>query len=134
MRQYFEKMTEFGAELNKGQILSSENNVKAINEVEAGIDEEVEKVKNAGMPTEKINSRGVMTVWQRLEYLVDPGTWNPLHTLKIMLKVQPMSLTALQKFPVNGVLLQDLTTRLWQEHGCQGSLKIFCGQPIFQNG
>ncbi|MDA3915774.1 MAG: glutaconyl-CoA decarboxylase subunit alpha [Deltaproteobacteria bacterium] len=81
MRQYFEKMTEFGAELNKGQILSSENNVKAINEVEAGIDEEVEKVKNAGMPTEKINSRGVMTVWQRLEYLVDPGTWNPLHTL-----------------------------------------------------
>ena len=81
MRQYFEKMTQFGAELNKGQILSSENNVKAINEVEAGIDEEVEKVKNAGMPTEKINSRGVMTVWQRLEYLIDPGTWNPLHTL-----------------------------------------------------
>ncbi len=81
MRQYFEKMTEFGAELNKGQILSSENNVKAVKEVEAGIDEEVEKVKNAGMPTEKINSRGVMTVWQRLEYLIDPGTWNPLHTL-----------------------------------------------------
>ena len=81
MRQYFEKMTQFGVELNKGQILSSENNVKAINEVEAGIDEEVEKVKNAGMPTEKINSRGVMTVWQRLEYLIDPGTWNPLHTL-----------------------------------------------------
>jgi len=22
-----------------------------------------------------------MTVWQRLEYLVDPGTWHPLHTL-----------------------------------------------------
>ncbi|MCP4673511.1 MAG: glutaconyl-CoA decarboxylase subunit alpha, partial [Desulfobacula sp.] len=81
MRQYFEKMTEFGAELNKGQLLSSENNVKAVKEVEAGIDEEVDKVKNAGMPTEKINSRGVMTVWQRLEYLIDPGTWNPLHTL-----------------------------------------------------
>ncbi len=25
--------------------------------------------------------RGEMTVWQRLEYLVDPGTWCPLHTL-----------------------------------------------------
>jgi len=81
MRQYFEKMTEFGVELNKGQLLSSEENVKNIKEVEAGIDVEIEKVKNAGMPTEKINARGVMTVWQRLEYLIDPGTWNPLHTL-----------------------------------------------------
>ena len=81
MRQYFEKMTEFGMALNKGQLLSSEENVKNVKEVEAGIDVEVEKVKNAGMPTEKINARGVMTVWQRLEYLIDPGTWNPLHTL-----------------------------------------------------
>ncbi|MCP5054549.1 MAG: glutaconyl-CoA decarboxylase subunit alpha, partial [bacterium] len=30
---------------------------------------------------EKINARGMMTVWQRLRYLVDPGTWSPLHTL-----------------------------------------------------
>ena len=81
MRQYFEKMMEFGVALNKGQMLSSEGNVKNIKEVEAGIDVEVEKVKNAGMPTEKINARGAMTVWQRLEYLIDPGTWNPLHTL-----------------------------------------------------
>ncbi|WP_299982024.1 acyl-CoA carboxylase subunit beta [Desulfobacula sp.] len=81
MRQYFEKMAQFGVALNKGQILSSEKNVENIQEVEAGIDVEIEKVKNAGMPTEKINARGVMTVWQRLEYLVDSGTWNPLHTL-----------------------------------------------------
>ncbi|MFH0921089.1 MAG: carboxyl transferase domain-containing protein, partial [Fibrobacterota bacterium] len=38
-------------------------------------------VKNAGMSTEKINERGEMTVWQRLAYLVDPGTWCPLHTI-----------------------------------------------------
>lgn len=81
MRQYFEKMAEFGTQLNKGQLLSSEQNVKNILEVEAGIDVEIEKVKNAGLPTEKINSRGEMTVWQRLEYLVDPGTWTPLHTI-----------------------------------------------------
>ena len=81
MRQYFEKMAQFGVALNKGQILSSQKNVENIQEVEAGIDVEIGKVKNAGMPTEKINARGVMTVWQRLEYLVDPGTWNPLHTL-----------------------------------------------------
>ncbi len=81
MRQYFEKMAEFGKELNKGQLLSSKKNVEQIKEVEAGIDAEIEKVKNAGLPTEKINSRGAMTVWQRLEYLVDPGTWTPLHTI-----------------------------------------------------
>lgn len=81
MRQYFEKMTPFGKEINKGQMKSSEKNVKQIEEVETGIDAEVEKVKNAGLPTEKINARGSMTVWQRLEYLVDPGTWHPLHTI-----------------------------------------------------
>ena len=81
MRPYFEKMTEFGRELNKGQILSSEENVKQIKEVEAGIKEAVEKVKAVGFPEEKINARGMMTVWQRLRYLVDPGTWSPLHTL-----------------------------------------------------
>ena len=31
-------------------------------------------------PTEKINQRGVMTVWQRIDYLVDAGTWHPLHS------------------------------------------------------
>lgn len=81
MRQYFEQMEEFGTELNKGQLLSSEANVKSILEVEAGIDAEVEKVKNAGLPTEKINQRGEMTVWQRLDYLLDPGTFIPLHTI-----------------------------------------------------
>jgi glutaconyl-CoA decarboxylase len=28
-----------------------------------------------------IKKRGQLTVWERLEYLVDPGTWCPLHTL-----------------------------------------------------
>ncbi|MDM8542332.1 carboxyl transferase domain-containing protein [Desulfococcaceae bacterium HSG9] len=81
MRPYFEKMNEFGSELKPGQIKSSEANVKQIKDVEAEIDSAVEDVKNAGFPTEKINARGMMTVWQRLDYLVEPGTWQPLHTL-----------------------------------------------------
>jgi len=81
MRPYFEKMTDFGRELNPGQIKSSEENVKKIKEVEDHVKAEVEKVKQAGFPEEKINQRGQMTVWQRLRYLVDPGTWCPLHTL-----------------------------------------------------
>jgi len=81
MRPYFEKMPEFGHELNKGQITSSEENVKQIKAVEAEIEAEVEKTKQLGFPEEKINARGQMTVWQRLRYLLDPGTWCPLHTL-----------------------------------------------------
>jgi len=81
MHQYFETMTPFGRALNQGQITSSEENLRQIREVEADISARVETVQNAGMPTEKINARGVMTVWQRLGYLIDPGTWHPLHTL-----------------------------------------------------
>ena len=81
MRPYFEKMTEFGRQLSPGQIKSSEKNVEQIKEIEAEVQNEVEKVKQAGFSEEKINARGQMTVWQRLRYLVDPGTWCPLHTL-----------------------------------------------------
>lgn len=81
MRPYFEKMADFGSELTKGVITSTEGNVKEIEKIEAGLAAEIEKVKNAGFPTEKINARGFWTIWQRLEYLVDPDTWCPLHTL-----------------------------------------------------
>jgi len=81
MRQYFEKMTVFGNKLTEGQLKSSNENAKNIEDVENTLKEAVEKVKNAGFSEEKINARGQMTVWQRLRYLVDPGTWTPLHTL-----------------------------------------------------
>jgi glutaconyl-CoA decarboxylase len=74
-------MTEFGQPLNEGQIKSTEENLRQIREVEDEIRREVEKVQQAGFPEEKINARGMMTVWQRLRYLVDPGTWCPLHML-----------------------------------------------------
>jgi glutaconyl-CoA decarboxylase len=74
-------MPAFGRELNAGQIKSAEENVKQIKELEALLKKEAEKVKQAGFSEEKINARGQMTVWQRLNYLVDPGTWCPLHTL-----------------------------------------------------
>jgi len=74
-------MTKFGTDLKEGQIKSTEENLRQIKAVEAEIDAAVEKVKNVGFPTEKINARGQLTIWQRLEYLVDPGSWHPLHTL-----------------------------------------------------
>ncbi|MFO7667577.1 MAG: carboxyl transferase domain-containing protein [Desulfobacterales bacterium] len=81
MRPYFEKMPDFGRALSEGQKKSNKDNVTQIKDVENQVKAEVEKVKNAGMPAEKINERGEMTVWQRLAYLVDPGTWCPLHTI-----------------------------------------------------
>ena len=81
MRPYFEKMDQFGREMRKGEIKRTTENADNIKEAESVVDKEIDNVKNAGFPEKKINARGQMTVWQRLEYLVDPGTWCPLHTL-----------------------------------------------------
>ncbi len=81
MRPYFEKMADLGKELKKGAIKRTEENRRNFEAAEAEIQAEAEKVKQVGFSTEKINAKGQWTVWQRLEYLVDPGTWCPLHTL-----------------------------------------------------
>jgi glutaconyl-CoA decarboxylase subunit alpha len=81
MKPYFEKMSSFGKSLTESQIRNTEENVRQIKEVEKQIAEAVAKVKQAGIPAAEINKRGEMTVYQRLEYLLDPGTWCPLHTL-----------------------------------------------------
>ena len=80
MKSYFERMPLFGKVLGD-KAKSDVENIKKIFQVEEVIDQEIEKVKKAGFPTEKINARGQMTVWQRLDYLVDEGSWCPLHTL-----------------------------------------------------
>ena len=74
-------MAPFGKTLKKGTIKRTQDNYEQVLEAEKEILAAVDQVKNAGLPEEKINQRGQMTVWQRLEYIVDPGTWTPLHTL-----------------------------------------------------
>ncbi|HBT88676.1 carboxyl transferase domain-containing protein [Desulfobacter sp.] len=81
MKSYFENMTPFGKALKKGTIKRTQNNYEQVLGLEKQILAAVDDVKNAGISEEKINQRGQMTVWQRLEYIVDPGTWTPLHTL-----------------------------------------------------
>ena len=81
MKPYFEQMQSFGTDLTKGQIKSAGENVELIRAVEQEVQAEIEKIKKVGFPEEKINARGMLTIWQRLQYLVDPGTWCPLHTL-----------------------------------------------------
>jgi len=81
VRPYFEKMTYFGKPLSDAQKQRMEQNVEQIKGVENDLAERVKKVKSAGLPAETLNKRGEWTVYQRLEYLLDPGTWCPLHTL-----------------------------------------------------
>ena len=74
-------MTEFGKPLSDGLKQRMRENVQQIKGAEKEIAEAVEKVKKAGLPSEVLNKRGEWTVYQRLEYLLDAGTWCPLHTL-----------------------------------------------------
>ncbi|EHQ88216.1 acyl-CoA carboxylase subunit beta [Desulfosporosinus youngiae] len=77
MPRYFEKMDDLGKPLKK----VNAKNVDELLAVEAEIDAEAERIKNGGKPTEKVNASGEWTAWQRIEYLVEPGTWCPLHTI-----------------------------------------------------
>ena len=81
MRPYIDQMTELGRPLKKREWSRSEENLAAVREVEQRLAAEVERVEAAGLPAEKVNQRGQMTAWQRLEYLVDEGSWCPLHTI-----------------------------------------------------
>ena len=81
MKPYFEEMDSFGNPLKPARLKRAASSAEALRVVEAGIDEAVNQVKEIGFPTEKINQRGLMTVYQRLDYLVDSGSWHPLHTL-----------------------------------------------------
>jgi glutaconyl-CoA decarboxylase subunit alpha len=81
MRQYFEKMTPFGKALTDKQKDAAQENISQIKEVEKDVAKAVDDVKNAGISADVVHQRGQMTVWDRIEYLVDPGTWCPLHTL-----------------------------------------------------
>ncbi len=81
MRPYFHRMDDLGKPLKPFQIEAMAENRAQIEEVIKTLEAEIARVKSAGLPVEKIRERGEMTVWDRIDYLVDPGTFCPLHTL-----------------------------------------------------
>jgi glutaconyl-CoA decarboxylase len=81
LRPYFETMPAIGKELRDGEIRRSQENAELIKQQEAILAEEILRVKNAGIPAEKVHQRGGMTIYDRLDYLVDAGSWCPLHSL-----------------------------------------------------
>jgi glutaconyl-CoA decarboxylase subunit alpha len=81
MKQYWQKMKDLGKALTEAQIEQMGESRSEIADVVKGLEFEFLRVKNAGMPAEKVRERGQMTVWDRIEYIVDPGMFCPLHTL-----------------------------------------------------
>ena len=77
LHPYFKKMPDIGKELTR----VNKKNEEEIKNVEAEVAKEVERVKNFGKATDKMNEKGEWDAWQRIEYLVDPGTWCPLDTI-----------------------------------------------------
>lgn len=81
MRPYFEKMDDLGKPLRPAQLERMKESAAKAESVMQEIDAEVERIKNFGIPAEKVRERGEMTVWDRIDYVVDPGTFCPLHTI-----------------------------------------------------
>ncbi|MCK4535112.1 MAG: glutaconyl-CoA decarboxylase subunit alpha, partial [Syntrophobacterales bacterium] len=75
------KMEEFGRPLRESQVKRMEESAALAEEVMREVDKEVDRIKEVGLPAEKMHERGQMTVWDRIEYVVDPGTFCPLHTI-----------------------------------------------------
>jgi glutaconyl-CoA decarboxylase len=81
MKQYWHKMNDLGKALTDAQIEQMKESKSQIDAVYADWDKEFQRVKEAGMPADDVRKRGQMTVWDRIEYITDPGMFFPLHTL-----------------------------------------------------
>jgi len=81
MRPYFEKMPRLGKPLRE----SSRNRMRNSRSILEAIEREMATLRKGraevGIDAKIVNERGFLTVWQRLDYLVDPGTFRPLHSL-----------------------------------------------------
>ncbi len=81
MRPYFDNMPVFGKPLSERQFADTAQNAEQVAAAEEEISRAAEKVKNAGVPVKKLNERGQLSAWQRIEKLVEPGSWLPLNSL-----------------------------------------------------
>jgi len=81
MRPYFEKMAPIGSPLKENERKQGQANAQEIAKIEEEVVQAVEKVKKAGLPEEKIHKRGEKTAWERIQLLVDSGSFMPLNTI-----------------------------------------------------
>ncbi|OIP38103.1 MAG: glutaconyl-CoA decarboxylase subunit alpha, partial [Desulfobacteraceae bacterium CG2_30_51_40] len=81
MRQYFQKMSLLAKGLSDQDRKRNEANSKEIAEVNRQISEAIEKRRQTGLPVEAIHKRGEKTAWERIDHLVDPGSFLPINSL-----------------------------------------------------
>lgn len=77
MPGYFQNMPVVGKDL----VNPSTENEESIKAVEKEIHEAVSNVLSAGRDDESLNQAGQLTAMQRINALIDAGTWCPLNTL-----------------------------------------------------
>jgi glutaconyl-CoA decarboxylase len=81
MRKYFQKMSPIGRALRESEKERERANAAEISKAESEIADAAEKRKLTGIPAGKIHKRGEKTAWERIDLLVDPGTFLPLNSL-----------------------------------------------------
>jgi glutaconyl-CoA decarboxylase len=74
-------MPAFGKELKDSWRKRMQDSRSRLEAVEAEIAAARKVRQEVGLPAAEINKRGALTVWQRIDYLVDKGSWCPLHSL-----------------------------------------------------
>ena len=78
MPGYFQNMPTVGKEL----VNPNAENTDSLKAVENDIHASIEKVLAAGITSEeKLNERGQLSAMQRINALIDAGTWCPLNSL-----------------------------------------------------
>ena len=81
MRPYFQNMSPIGKALSDKEKEQGEANARDISAVDQAIAEAMEAGRETGLPAEKLHKRGEKTAWERIDTLVDHGTFLPLNTL-----------------------------------------------------
>ena len=68
--------------IGKSLVNQNPENEQELKAVENDIHESIKQVLAAGITTEeKLNERGQLSAMQRINALIDPGTWCPLNSL-----------------------------------------------------
>ncbi|MFC1935038.1 acyl-CoA carboxylase subunit beta [Chloroflexota bacterium] len=81
MIPHFQRMNSIGKELRENERERQEASALEITKIEKEVADAVDKRKSIGIPAAKIHERGEKTAWERIELLVDPGTFLPLNSL-----------------------------------------------------
>ena len=77
MPRYFQNMRRIG----EADFAYDEANEKTLKDAEAEFAQRAREVLENGKPTEALNSAGQLSAMQRIEKLVDAGSWRPLNRL-----------------------------------------------------